>query len=306
MGPTASGKTDLAVELVERLPVEIISVDSAMVYRGLDIGTAKPPREILARAPHRLIDICDPAEPYSAGRFREDARREIEDVFRRGHAPLLVGGTGLYFRALQSGLAVLPPADPEVRHALTRDAGRIGWEGLHRRLAEVDPAAAARIHASDPQRIQRALEVHRLTGRTLSEHFRRGRRDPLPFPLIKLAVAPADRSLLRERARKRYLAMLGHGLLEEIRALYARGDLHPELPSMRLVGYRHGWRHLAGEISLEEMTREAISATQQLAKRQLTWLRGEETVNWFDALSADLLERVLKFIRQSTNFPDRV
>ena len=306
MGPTAGGKTDLAVELAQRLPLEIISVDSAMVYRGLDIGTAKPPPAVLAHAPHRLIDICDPAESYSAGRFREDARREIEDVFRRGRVPLLVGGTGLYFRALQKGLAILPAADPAFRHALNREAGRLGWGALHRRLAEVDPLAAARIHANDPQRIQRALEVQYLTGRPLSESFGNGKRDPLPYPLLKLALAPVDRATLRERARQRYLGMLERGLLDEIRTLYARGDLHPALPSMRLVGYRQGWRHLAGEISQVEMIRQAITATQQLAKRQLTWLRGEEAVNWFDSLSWDLLDKVLKLMRQNANFPDRV
>lgn len=306
MGPTASGKTDLAVALAQRLPVDLISVDSAMVYRGLDIGTAKPSRAVLARAPHRLIDVCDPAETYSAGRFREDARREIEQAFGRGRVPLLVGGTGLYFRALQSGLAVLPAADPGVRDELALEAERNGWEALHRRLAEIDPAAAGRIHANDPQRIQRALEVHRLTGRTLSEWHGGGRRDPLPFPLLKLAVAPSDRALLRDRARRRYLGMIERGLLAEIRALYTRGDLHPQLPSMRLVGYRQGWRHLAGEIGAAEMTRQAITATQQLAKRQLTWLRGEDAMNWFDAESPRLLDQVLKFLRQNAEFPERM
>ena len=306
MGPTASGKTDLAVALAERLPVDIISVDSAMVYRGLDIGTAKPPPEVLARAPHRLIDICDPREAYSAGRFRADALREIGQAFDRGRVPLLVGGTGLYFRALQNGLASLPEADPGVREALDREARQVGWAEMHRRLAAVDPVTAARIHENDPQRIQRALEVHRLTGRPLSEFFNSARGAPLPYPVIKLGVAPADRASIGRRAEQRYRAMLERGLLEEIRGLFARGDLHPALPSMRLVGYRQGWRHLAGEIGYEDMARQAIVATRQLAKRQLTWLRAERDLVWFDATSGELLDRAMNWLLRNATIPGRV
>ena len=306
MGPTASGKTDLAVRLVERLPVEIISVDSAMVYRGMDIGTAKPSPAVRARAPHRLIDICDPAEAYSAGRFREDARREIEDVFGRGRVPLLVGGTGLYFRALQRGLSVLPSANQAVRERLSDEAARSGWPALHRRLAAVDPASAGRIHANDPQRIQRALEVFELTRRPLSEFFLNTAHDALPYPLVRMVLAPADRGQLRERARRRYLAMLEQGLLDEIQALFRRGDLRAALPSMRLVGYRQGWRHLAGEISRQDMVAQAVTATQQLAKRQLTWLRSEEDAEWFDADSAKLLDNALKFLERNAKLPVRV
>ena len=306
MGPTASGKTDLAVELVERLPLEIISVDSAMVYRGMDIGTAKPSPVVRARAPHRLIDICDPAESYSAGRFRIDARREIEDVLGRGRVPLLVGGTGLYFQALQRGLSSLPSADSAVRERLSAEAERIGWPALHLRLAALDPASAARIHVNDPQRIQRALEVFELTRRPLSEFFVNGARESLPHPLVKMALAPAERTLLRERARQRYLRMLEGGLLDEIHGLYQRGDLHATLPAMRLVGYRQGWRHLAGEINHREMVRQAIIATQQLAKRQLTWLRGEEDAVWFDASSVNLLDNVSKFLERNAKLIVRV
>lgn len=306
MGPTASGKTDLAIQLAQRLPLEIISVDSAMVYRGLDIGTAKPSLALRARAPHRLIDICDPAESYSAGRFQVDARREIEDVLGRGRMPLLVGGTGLYFRALQTGLSILPPANSRVRERLSADAEQAGWPALHQRLAVLDPVSAARIHVNDPQRIQRALEVFELTGRPLSEFFGNGAREPLPHPLVKLAIAPAERTLLRERARRRYLAMLDRGLLDEMRGLYGRGDLRPTLPSMRLVGYQQGWRHLAGEISHQEMVSQSVTATQQLAKRQLTWFRGEPDASWFDALSANLLDNVLKFLQQGGKLAGRV
>lgn len=271
-GPTACGKTDLATELVARLPLEIISVDSAMVYRGMDIGTAKPDPDLLARAPHRLIDILDPAEAYSAARFREDALHEMEKITRAGRVPLLVGGTMLYFRALESGLADLPAADQAVRADIERMAAENGWEGVHARLAEVDPESAARIHPNDPQRLQRALEVWRLTGRPLSSFHREDRGKALPYRVLRLALVPPSRALLRERIARRFAGMLKAGLLGEVEALRARGDLNPELPSIRAVGYRQAWEYLDGRIDREEMVRKAVAATCGLAKRQLTWL----------------------------------
>jgi tRNA dimethylallyltransferase len=299
MGPTASGKTDLAVELASRLPVEVVSVDSGMVYRGMDIGTAKPPPEVLARVPHRLTDICDPGEAYSAGRFRRDALREIASVRARGRMPLLVGGTGLYFRALQRGIAELPDADPAIRARLLAEAAAHGWPGLHARLARVDPVAARRIRPSDPQRIQRALEVQELTGRPISELQSRGAAGALAGRAVRLVLASPDRELARRRIAARFHAMLERGFLREVEALYRRGDLGPALPSMRLVGYRQAWKHLAGELDLAEMTRQAIVATQQLAKRQRTWLRAEQDVASFDPDAADLVDKVLKFLGQA-------
>ena len=294
MGPTASGKTDLAVALHASLPVDIVSVDSVMVYRGMDIGSAKPEPAILARAPHRLVDILDPAEPYSAARFREDALREIRAIHAAGRVPLLVGGTMLYFRALFGGLSALPSADPAVRARLETEAAAQGWPALHARLAEVDPAAAARIHPNDPQRIQRALEVYELTGQPLSRLQSTDAGEPLPYRFVKLAVAPAERSVLHERIARRFRQMLEAGLVEEVEGLYRRGDLHPGLPSIRAVGYRQVWQYLAGELDREEMVERGIIATRQLAKRQFTWLRSETDVAWFDSLAPDRLSRVLK------------
>jgi len=299
MGPTASGKTDLAVELVRRLPVEIISVDSAMVYRDMDIGTAKPGPEVLAEAPHRLIDILDPAEAYSAARFREDALRHMAEIRAAGHIPLLVGGTMLYFRALQQGLASLPEADPVVRARLEAEARELGWQALHERLAEVDPVSAQRIHQNDPQRLQRALEVYELTGRPLSELWRQQQEDGPPFHLIKLAVAPDDRADLHERIARRFQLMLEQGFVEEVEAFYRRGDLGPELPSIRCVGYRQVWQYLSGELSYAEMRDKGVTATRQLAKRQFTWLRSEKNLRWFTTFDGALLEKVLKFLDDS-------
>jgi tRNA dimethylallyltransferase len=283
MGPTASGKTDLAVALVRELPCEIVSVDSAMVYRGMDIGTAKPGREILARAPHRLIDLLDPREAYSTARFRTDALEAISEIHALGRIPLLVGGTMLYFRALQQGLAPLPSADAAVRRALLDEAGRVGWPALHARLAQVDPEAAHRIHPNDPQRIQRALEVHAVAGRTLSELIRAAAVSAtLPFRLLKIALAPVDRERLRQRIAERFRAMLELGLVDEVAGLRARGDLSPDLPSMRAVGYRQVWSYLNGALGYDEMCDKGIVASRQLAKRQLTWLRAEQEVVWLD------------------------
>jgi len=299
MGPTASGKTGLAVELVRRLPCEIVSVDSALVYRGMDIGTAKPGPDVLAVAPHRLIDILDPAESYSAAQFCADAHREMEAIAAGGRIPLLVGGTMLYFRALQQGLSTLPPADLEVRRGLDAEAGRVGWAALHRRLAEVDPQAAARIHPNDPQRIQRALEVYELTGRPLSAFFAEPTPGQLTRKAIKLVVAPSDRDILRQRIVARFHQMLEEGLIDEIEALYRRDDLHRDLPSMRSVGYRQGWEYLAGEITYPQLIERATVATGQLAKRQLTWLRREQGAEWFDSLDSEIFNKVMEYIKSS-------
>ena len=303
MGPTASGKTGLAVELVQRLPFEIISVDSAMIYRGMDIGTAKPGPEVLEQAPHHLIDILDPAQRYSAARFREDALRLMEQIRGRGGLPLLVGGTSLYFRALQQGLSALPEADPALRAALEARAAREGWEALHQELARVDPQAARRIHPNDPQRIGRALEVFRLTGRPLSDWFREGRDSDSPYRFVNLALVPPERGLLHRRIDERFHAMLEQGLVDEVRALYARPDLHPGLPSMRAVGYRQVWSWLAGECSEAEMVERGIAATRQYAKRQLTWLRGEPELAWLDPATRGLADRVARWWEAGAGHP---
>ena len=302
MGPTASGKTDLAVELTERLPCDIVSVDSAMVYRGMDIGTAKPDAATLARAPHRLIDCCDPSEAYSAARFREDALREMTTIAGSGRIPLLVGGTMLYFRALQQGLSPLPSADPETRRHLEQEAKRLGWEAMHRRLAQIDPQAAAQIHPHDPQRIQRALEVFELAGRPMTELQREGAGlHQLPYRLLKLVRAPAQRATLHQRIERRFHAMLAAGLEDEVRALLGRGDLTPDLPSLRCVGYRQVLKYLAGEYKYPIMVQRGIIATRQLAKRQWTWLRAEADCHWL-ADAEGPLEQALTLARAAGNF----
>ena len=300
MGPTASGKTDLAVELVRRMPCDIISVDSAMVYRGMDIGTAKPDAATLAEAPHRLIDICDPSEVFSAARFRERALAEIDDILARGRIPLLVGGTMLYFRALEQGLSPLPSADAGVRAVLKAEATAQGWPAMHARLATVDPQAATRIEPTDPQRILRALEVFELTGEPLSDWFKKPQDNVLPFHPVKLVLAPMDRALLHERIARRFRQMLDAGLLDEVRCLRERGDLHADLPAMRAVGYRQAWAHLAGELDGDELLERGIIATRQLAKRQFTWLRKEQDAAWFEPLEEELLGKVLKYLGPDT------
>ncbi len=299
-GPTASGKTGLAVSLVERLGLEIVSVDSAMVYRGLDIGTAKPDASVLSRAPHRLIDIRDPDEPYSAAEFRRDALEAMDEITARGRTPLLVGGTMLYFRALIDGLSRLPSADPAIRRRLDEEAARVGWGTLHARLADIDPVAARRIHPNDPQRIQRALEVHELTGRRLSELQAEAATDPLPWRTLRLALGFADRSLLHARIAARLDTMMARGFLDEVAALSRRPGISSGLPSMRAVGYRQLWRHLEGRLSLDEAVAQAGTATRQLAKRQMTWLRGESFDRVFDAADARLHEQVLKYLARVT------
>lgn len=306
MGPTASGKTALALELCLQMPFEIISVDSAMVYRGMDIGTAKPTAATLALTPHRLIDICDPSEVYSAGNFREDALQEIRAIHAENKIPLLVGGSGLYFRALERGIADLPPADESVRRQLSEEAASSGWQKMHERLRQLDAISAERIHPNDPQRIQRALEVYQLSGRPLSSFFTEEKNRALACKIIKIIVAPADRSILHERIRQRFEDMMECGLINEVESLYRRGDLSADLPSMRIVGYRQVWQYLQGSLSREEMLEKAVVATRQLAKRQLTWLRAELDACWFDSMQGDLASKVLRFLRDAPILLPRV
>jgi tRNA dimethylallyltransferase len=304
MGPTASGKTDLAVALRRHLPVELISVDSAMVYRGMDIGTAKPTEQELALAPHRLIDICDPAESYSAARFREDALYEMAEITAAGRIPLLVGGTMLYFRALQYGLSDLPPADPVIRARLDQALQAEGLPALHGRLAEVDPLAAQRIHRNDPQRTLRALEVWEATGRPLSE-LQAEAGQVMPYQAIKLVRSPVSRTELHQRINRRFLTMLENGFTGEVERLAARGDLQPDMPSMRSVGYRQVWSWLHGECSREEMIERGQAATRQLAKRQMTWLRSEQGCRWLGE-DGDVEQQALVLIHSALQEPNSV
>ena len=297
MGPTAAGKTDLAVACVEQFGCELISVDSALVYREMNIGTAKPDAETLARAPHKLIDIIDPTESYSAANFREDALREIKSSLSRGKTPVLVGGTMLYYKALQEGLSELPAADESVRAQLEADAAAHGWQFMHERLAKIDPVSAERIHPNDPQRIQRALEVYEISGKTLSDFWQQQTARTLPYNLVKIAFFPEDRDLLKQRIAQRFHQMLELGFIDEVEALRKRGDLHLDLPSMRCVGYRQVWEHLDGLMSYEEMVERAIIATRQLAKRQLTWLRKEQNCNFYDVNQA-IYRKILKNIKK--------
>lgn len=290
MGPTASGKTALACELSERFPLELISVDSALVYRGMNIGTAKPDATTLARYPHALIDIRDPSQPYSAADFSVDALQAMRQITARGRVPLLVGGTGLYFRALQQGLSDLPDANPPLRERLFAEAQHIGWPAMHARLATLDPIAATRIGANDAQRLQRALEVIELTGRPLSELQQ---REPARFPwrVLKLALLPPDRRVLHARIAHRFDAMLADGFLDEMKTLRARADLHADLPAIRAVGYRQAWEYLDGASTAAEFRDRAIFATRQLAKRQITWLRSDVGARLFDPDQPAVSER---------------
>lgn len=282
MGPTASGKTDLAIALTEILDAEIISVDSAMVYRGMDIGTAKPGADELARAPHRLIDIRDPSQPYSVADFCVDAKREMEKICSEGKTPLLVGGTMLYFKALLQGLADLPPADEQIRAKIEADAKTHGWRYIHDELKKVDPLAAERIHPNHSQRLSRALEVYLLSGVSMTELHARGAAGLLNrYRWVQIAIAPRNRETLHQRITIRFAKMLDAGLIEEVRQLFVRGDLHPDLPAIRSVGYRQVWDYIAGSISYDELCDKGVAATRQLAKRQLTWLRTwPATLNW--------------------------
>jgi tRNA dimethylallyltransferase len=299
MGPTGSGKSDLAIRLTEKLPLEIISVDSALVYRGMDIGTAKPDKSTRARTPHHLIDIRDPAASYSVGEFTRDALCAMEDIWSRGRQPLLVGGTMMYFHALTSGIAQLPESDPAVRAEIDASAAALGWAAVHKALAEVDPQAAARIHINDPQRIQRALEVHRLTGETITKLQQERVSVFTDVNVIEFALAPLERGELHTKIELRFKAMLEAGFVEEVRSLYERGDLGPEHPSMRAVGYRQIWRYLAGVNALDEATEQAIAATRQLAKRQLTWLRRRTAARWLDSMRPDVARLVFDALSES-------
>ncbi|MDD1781518.1 tRNA (adenosine(37)-N6)-dimethylallyltransferase MiaA [Enterovibrio sp. ZSDZ35] len=294
MGPTASGKTDLAIALRKQFPVEIISVDSALIYKDMDIGTAKPTAEELALAPHRLINIKDPSEAYSAADFRADALREMEQIVAKGRIPLLVGGTMLYFKALLEGLSPLPPADPAIRAKIEQEASEQGWHALHDELCRIDPVAGARIHPNDPQRLSRALEVFRISGKTLTE-LTETKGEPLPYEVHQFAIAPKERGELHRRIELRFDKMIKAGFEEEVRALYDRGDLNPDLPSIRCVGYRQMWDHLAGSCSLEDAVYRGVCATRQLAKRQITWLRSWDNLTWLDSDNAELsLQTVTK------------
>ncbi|SCZ47082.1 MULTISPECIES: tRNA (adenosine(37)-N6)-dimethylallyltransferase MiaA [unclassified Pseudomonas] len=306
MGPTAAGKTDLAIELTKVLPCELISVDSALVYRGMDIGTAKPSKELLAEFPHRLIDILDPAEAYSAADFRRDALQAMAEITSRGKIPLLVGGTMLYYKALVDGLADMPAADPEVRAQIEEEAARLGWQALHEQLAVIDPESAARIHPNDPQRLSRALEVYRVSGQSMTALRQRQSAQSteaaasglqqLPYTVANLAIAPANRQVLHRRIEQRFTLMLEQGFIDEVVALRERSDLHAGLPSIRAVGYRQVWDYLDGKLTSAEMQERGIIATRQLAKRQFTWLRSWTDLHWLDSFDCDNLPRALKYL----------
>ena len=297
-GPTASGKTDLALTLVESLPCEIISVDSGMVYRGMDIGTAKPKPQILEQIPHHLIDICDVAEPYSAARFRLDALKLINMILARDRIPLLVGGTMLYFRVLQQGISVLPQANQKIRAQLTAEAKQNGWQKLHERLSQIDPVAAKRISPNDSQRLQRALEVYFITGETLTDLQKENPGQPLLFPVINFALIPQNREELNVRIGGRFKQMLKDGLVAEVKQLFNRGDLNCNLPSMRSVGYRQVWQYLNGEVDYSTMQEKAIIATRQLAKRQMTWLRSWPNIILFDSNDLKVKEKILRYLEK--------
>ena len=307
MGPTAAGKTDLAIELARVLPCELISVDSALIYRDMDIGTAKPDKDTLAEFPHCLIDIRDPAESYSAAEFRADALTAMAEITARGRIPLLVGGTMLYFKALLEGLADMPSADAALRAELEARAQAEGWEVLHAELRAVDPESAARIHPNDPQRLIRALEVYRVSGQSMTVHRQRQAAEntaggasavrQFPYTVAQLAIAPAQRQLLHERIALRFRLMLEQGLVAEVERLRQRSDLHVGLPSIRAVGYRQVWDHLDGKLDAVQMQERGIIATRQLAKRQFTWLRGwQQDVHWLDSADCDNLPRALKYL----------
>lgn len=302
MGPTASGKTDLAIALRQQLPVEVISVDSALIYKGMDIGTAKPTPAELALAPHRLIDILDPKESYSAMNFREDALKEMAEISASGRIPLLVGGTMLYYKALLEGLSPLPSADPIIRAEIEEKAAKIGWAGMHQELLAIDPVAGARINPNDSQRINRALEVFYITGKTITE-MTAEKGEALPYRLLQFAIAPQDRAILHERIALRFQKMMDLGFEEEVKRLFLREDLHIDLPSIRCVGYRQMWEYLQGDISLDEAIYKGICATRQLAKRQITWLRGwKDEITWLDSLNPEqakltMIDKIEKSLR---------
>jgi len=299
MGPTASGKTSLAVDLVQQHPFQIVSVDSAQIYQQMNIGTGKPQKGVLDIAPHRLIDFIDPAVPYSASQFRTDAFREIDEILEVGDTPLLVGGTMLYFRVLRDGLADMPHADPEVRAEIEKLAQEQGWEAVHQQLAAVDPDSAARIHPNDPQRTQRALEVYRISGKTITSfhaEMRAQQEALLPYNLHFFAIQPEDRGVLYSHIDTRFRQMLNEGLVDEVQALRARGDLNHQLPSIKSVGYRQVWQYLDDEVDYDGMVERSVIATRQLAKRQLTWLRSWPSLQSLSNSSAHSVQHVLKYM----------
>jgi len=299
MGPTASGKTALAIDLLKQHPFQIVSVDSAQIYKQMDIGTGKPDKATLALAPHRLIDFIDPAVPYSASQFRNDAFREIDEIIGVGDTPLLVGGTMLYFRVLRDGLAQMPKANPEVRAEIEKLASEQGWIAVHKQLEAVDPVAAARIHPHDPQRLQRALEVYRVSGQNMTSlhaEMQMRQEAELPYNLHFFAIQPDDRGVLHSHIQRRFLKMLEEGLVEEVQALRCRGDLNHQLPSIKSVGYRQVWQYLDGEIDYDAMVEKSIIATRQLAKRQLTWLRSWPSLQSLSDSSTQSVHHVLKYM----------
>ena len=291
MGPTASGKTGLALELAKHIPAEIISVDSALVYRHMDIGTAKPTPEEMAIAPHWLVDIIEPNEAYSVAEFVKDATRLIGEIHSRGKLPILAGGTIMYFNALINGISPLPKSDTKIRDDIAREAEEKGWQVLHDELAVIDPVAAARIHPNDPQRLTRALEVFRSSGQTLT-HWQQQATTRCPYNIEQFAIAPQDRAVLHDRIAQRFDLMLEQGLVAEVEKLYQRGDLNEDMPSIRSVGYRQVWQYLNGELSYADMRDRGIIATRQLAKRQLTWLRGWSELTWLDTFAKDNLTKI--------------
>lgn len=302
MGPTASGKTALAIDMLAHIDGEIISVDSGQVYRGMDIGTAKPDAETLKRAPHRLIDIREPEEGYSAADFRDDALREIKDITAAGRIPILAGGTMLYYRALEHGLSPLPSADADIRAAIEKEAAAKGWQAMHAELAMVDPLAASRIHPNDPQRIERALEVFRLTGTPMTELQAAQMAKPLPYRITKFAILPRDRELLRQRIAERFMLMIEQGFIEEVEALMRHPQLTADTPALRAVGYRQLWSHLAGEMGRDEAIEKGIIATRQFAKRQLTWLRSEPDLHNLALEDGEHLNKALKVLSDVPTF----
>ncbi|CAI3968748.1 tRNA dimethylallyltransferase [Alteromonas macleodii] len=291
MGPTASGKTGLALDIAAKVESEVISVDSALVYKGMDIGTAKPTQEEQAGVVHHLIDIIDPAQSYSVSQFVNDTNALIGDILARGKVPILAGGTMMYFNALINGISPLPKSDEKIRDEITQQAQRLGWSKLHDELRGVDPISGERIHPNDPQRITRALEVYRSTGKTLT-HWQQQEGEKCPYNITQFAIAPADRTVLHERIATRFDMMLEQGFEKEVVKLYERSDLHEDLPSVRSVGYRQMWQYLDGQLSYAEMRERGIIATRQLAKRQLTWLRGWEQVTWLDTFANDNLTKI--------------
>lgn len=296
MGPTAAGKTGLAIEMADAHGYEIVSVDSALIYRGMDIGTAKPDAQMLKLAPHRLIDIREPDQAYSAAEFVADAKVEINDILAKGKKPLLVGGTMMYFNALMKGLAKMPQADAKLRAEMELQAAEFGWPHLHEELQKLDPESAKRIHPNDPQRLQRAIEVCKLTGRTMTALWAEQQASVSDYDFVSIAVMPDERAVLHARIEQRFTIMLEQGFLSEVKALFERGDLHVDMPSVRCVGYRQMWAHLMGECDFDEAVYRGVVATRQLAKRQVTWLRSWEDLKVFDTFDKDLLSKALKYL----------